>query len=89
MSYFSQLGLGSSGTGYAGGWRKGDVADYASERILCVGKIKEGEIHYDISPLPAQEETPLEPLQNVIDEAAELAEYQDYMADVEFWRTGC
>jgi hypothetical protein len=27
MSYFSQLGLGSSGTGYVGGWRNGDVAE--------------------------------------------------------------
>jgi hypothetical protein len=66
MSYFSQLGLSSSGTGYAGGWRKGDVAE-------------------DLPPLPA----PDGELERIIEEGELTADYEDYLADVEWLRTGC
>jgi hypothetical protein len=67
MSYFSQLGLSSSGTGYAGGWRKGDVAEI-------------GEVDAARTPLP--------PLQDTIDEAAELEEYREWIADQDYHRSG-
>jgi hypothetical protein len=102
MSYFSQLGLSGSGapSGLPGGWRNGDVAeggetDRASTHILCTGKIVDGNIEMDISMLPWLDPRPegsrsIElPLQSMIDEAAEASDYEDYMADVEFWRHGC
>jgi hypothetical protein len=59
----------------------------ANERILLVGRIVEGEMHYSISPVAV--EVPTDGLlQQSIDEAAELEEYQDDIADREFWRTG-
>ena len=56
----------------------------ASTHILLVGRIEEGEIHYDISPLP---EDGL--LQATIDEAEQTADYEDYLLDVEWLRGGC
>ena len=96
MSYFSQLGLGSSGTGYSGGWRKGDVAEGGDcdLHILCTGKIVDGTIQLDIAaqraPAPLVDEQPVDgDLQRLIEEGEATAEYEDYLADVEWLRSGC
>ena len=60
----------------------------ADLRILLVGKISSGEIDWRISPLPAEESAPDGELQELIDYGAELAEYQDDIADREFWSRG-
>ncbi len=111
MSYFSQLGLSHAGTGYAGGWRNGDVEDGGevdSPRILCTGKIEQGgEVDWRIAPLQdmidAAYEVEPPTRDDRVDEAAALydnaryyewlkaerEDYEEYMRDVEFWRTGC
>jgi hypothetical protein len=60
----------------------------ASERILLVGRIVEGEMHYSISPVAAEEQPTDGALQATIDYAAELQELQDDIADREFWSRG-
>jgi len=59
-----------------------------SNTILAVGRIIEGEVHWTISPLPAEEEAPDGELQESIDYGAELAEYQDWIADQDYNRSG-
>jgi hypothetical protein len=61
--------------------------------------VASGEIDWRICPLLAEECEVHHPayalalydgeLQKLIDEAAELEEYREWIADQEFWRTGC
>jgi hypothetical protein len=70
----------------------------ASERILCTGTIvASGEIDWHISPLTGEyvasgdhfvSEVSDGDIQRLIDEAAELEDYQEWIADQDFWRTG-
>jgi hypothetical protein len=60
-----------------------------SATIIATGKIVDGEIHWQIAPLPPQEEVaPEGELQELIDYGAELAEYQDWIADQDYHRSG-
>jgi hypothetical protein len=94
MSYLSQLGLGSSGTGNAGGWRKGDVAEGGESEspqplhILCVGTIVRGEIEMDVSMPPWVDPNEPVELQRLLDEAEQTAEYEDDIEDRNIWRKG-
>jgi hypothetical protein len=59
----------------------------ASERILAVGAIVAGgDVQWHISPLPA--EVVDVPLQQLIDEAEQTAQYEDDMEDRSFWSRG-
>jgi hypothetical protein len=57
-------------------------------RILLVGKISSGQTDWTIAPLPVPEEAPEGELQELIDYGAELAEYQDWIADQDYHRSG-
>ena len=58
-------------------------------RILLVGKICGDKIEWRISSLPALEEVaPDGTLQEMIDSGEDTAEYEDDIADREFWSRG-
>jgi len=57
-------------------------------RILCVGKIVGADIDWHISPLPVEDEPVDGELQDVIDYGQELADYQDWIADQDYHRSG-
>jgi len=68
----------------------------ASTHILAIGKVIDGNIimtkHAYVEYLCSitEDDEPLDGLlQAEIDFAAEVEDYEDYLADVEFWRTGC
>jgi hypothetical protein len=64
----------------------------ASTHILAVGKIVRDGIEMDISMPPwldPHESIELPPLQDMIDEAAEADELEDWLLDVEWMRRGC
>ena len=58
-------------------------------RIICVGKIVAGEFDWDVAPLPTDQQPPDGELQRLIDEGEMAEDYEDYLEDIEFWRTGC
>jgi hypothetical protein len=61
----------------------------ASTFILATGSIQQGgEIEWRIAPLPVSDEPQDGELLAMIDYAAEVEEYQDYLADLDFWRSG-
>ena len=69
----------------------------ASERILCTGTIvASGEIDWHICPLTGEIEVSDGDIQRLlalsgpeaIDEAAELAEYEEWIADQDYHRSG-
>lgn len=62
----------------------------ASERILAVGTIVAGgEIDWHISPLTGDIEVSDADIQRMIDEAADTDDLEDYLADVDWLRSGC
>ena len=61
----------------------------ASTCIICVGTIRHGEIELDIAMPPLEEQPADGELQRLIEEGEATAEYEDYLADVEWLRSGC
>lgn len=60
-----------------------------SLRILLVGKFCGDDFEWHIAPLPTDQQPPDGELQRLIDEAQQTLDYEDYLEDIEFWRTGC
>jgi hypothetical protein len=61
----------------------------ASTHILATGRILDGEIHWNVAPLAADDGVQDGELQRLIDEAEMTADYESWLDDVEWMRSGC
>jgi hypothetical protein len=56
--------------------------------IFAIGKIVDGDIFWDIAPLPMQDEPQDGEIQQLIEEAEMTEDYINFLEDLDFWRNG-